>query len=463
MDELKCRLLVIGAGPGGYVCAIRAGQLGVDTIIVEKEVVGGTCLNVGCIPSKALIHAGDAFAQAMENASGNALGIATATPKIDLSTTVSWKNGVVKRLTSGVSALLKRAKVRQITGAARFVDGKTVDIETKYGVQRVRAEYVVIATGSSPVELPQLPFGGNVMSSTQALALTEVPKSLAVVGAGYIGLEIGIAYRKLGAKVTVVELGDRILPQYDEALTAPVAERLGELDIEVLTNASADGMAEKGKGLKIRQGDQVKLLKSDKILVTVGRRPAVEGWGLDQLSLEMDGRFIRIDETCKTTMRGIYAVGDVTGEPMLAHRAMAQGAMVAEIVAGGQAKWDKEAIPAVCFVDPEIVTVGLSPDAAIKRGIDTDVALFPFAANGRALTAGDEKGFVRMVCRKQDGLVLGVQAVGQGVSEFSATFALALEMGATAQDVAATIHAHPTRGEAFQEVALRVLGKALHI
>jgi dihydrolipoamide dehydrogenase len=465
MKEISCKLLVIGAGPGGYVCAIRAGQLGVDTVIVEKGKPGGTCLNVGCIPSKALIHAAEEYEQAVHMAEGKSpLGISVQEPVLDLGKTVAWKDGIVGRLNSGVSGLLKKAKVKIVEGTAKFRDGKTVEVETETGLQVIRAEMVVIATGSAPVELPFLPFGGSVISSTEALALQKVPEKLTVVGGGYIGLELGIALAKMGAKVTVVEALPRILPQYDAELTRPVAKRLAELGIEVLTGAKARGFASKGGALLVETADGAeKKIAADKILVTVGRRPVTEGVGLEELALDMAGKFIRIDDQCRTSMRGVYAIGDVTGEPMLAHRAMAQGEMVAEIAAGNKRSWDKRGIPAVCFTDPEIVTVGLSPDEARAQGREIKVGIFPFSANGRAMTMLGESGFVRAVARADNHLVLGIQAVGHGVSELSTAFGLALEMGARLEDIAGTIHAHPTQGEGFQEAALKALGHALHI
>jgi dihydrolipoamide dehydrogenase len=465
MKDISCKLLVIGAGPGGYVCAIRAGQLGIDTVIVEERKPGGTCLNVGCIPSKALIHAAEEYDRIVHLASGqNPLGIRTTRPEIDLSQTIAWKDTVVGRLNSGVSGLLKRSKVKMVQGRARFRDGKTVEVETETGRQIIRAENVVIATGSAPVELPSLPFGGTVISSTDALSLTSVPEKLVVVGGGYIGLELGTAFAKLGAKVTVVEAQARILPQYDAELTRPVSKRLQALGIDVMTRAKAKGMTKAGDALLVEteSGSEVSLA-ADRILVTIGRRPVTQGWGREELVLDMDGPFIRIDEKCQTSMRGIYAIGDVTGEPMLAHRAMAQGEMVAEIIEGHKRVWDKRAIPAVCFTDPEIVAVGLTSDEAQKTGGEIRVGHFPFSANGRAMTKLGEEGFVRVVARADNHLVLGIQAVGQGVSELSAAFGLAVEMGARLEDIAGTIHAHPTQGEAFQESALKSLGRELHI
>ena len=465
MKEISCRLAVIGAGPGGYVCAIRAGQLGVDTVIVEANRLGGTCLNVGCIPSKALIHAAEEFAKISRMAVGTSpLGISLGRPELDLAKTVAWKDGIVGRLTHGVSGLLKRSKVKIVEGVARFRDGKTIVVESQTGTQIIRAEAVVIATGSAPVALPTLPFGGAVISSTEALVLTEVPRRLVVVGAGYIGLELGIAFAKLGAEVAVVEAEPTILPQYDAELSRPVAKRLAALGVRTLLGAKAKGLTAKADALLVETSSREEVkLAADRILVTVGRRPVVDGWGREELVLDMDGRFLRVDEQCRTSMRGIFAIGDVTGEPLLAHRAMAQGEMVAEIVAGRKRSWDKRAIPAVCFTDPEIVTVGLSPAEARRAAPEIKVGLFPFAANGRAMTRLGEEGFVRVVARADNHLVLGIQAVGQDVSELSTAFALALEMGARLEDVAETIHAHPTLGEAFREAALGALGRAVHI
>jgi dihydrolipoamide dehydrogenase len=464
VKEITCRLLVIGAGPGGYVCAIRAGQLGLDTVIVEASRPGGTCLNVGCIPSKALIHVAEEFARLALAASGkNPFGLAASAPVLNLGKTVAWKDRIVGRLTTGVSGLMKRAGVKAISGWARFRDGKTVEVDTETGQQVIRAESIVIATGSKAVELPALPFGDTVISSTEALALTERPARLVVVGAGYIGLELGTAFAKLGTEVTVVEALPRILPQYDAELTRPVARHLDALGVKVLAGARARRLATGGEALVVEaaDGNEVRLA-ADKILVTVGRKPATDGWGLEELDLDRDGACLRIDDQCRTSMRGVFAIGDVTGEPMLAHRAMAQGEMVAEIVAGRRRSWDRRCIPAVCFTDPEIVTAGMGPEEAKRGGREIRTGQFPFSANGRAMTLAGEDGFVRVVARADNHLVLGIQAVGQGVSELSAGFSLALEMGARLEDIGGTIHAHPTLSEALQEAALKALGRGLH-
>lgn len=464
MKDISCRLLVIGAGPGGYVCAIRAGQLGIDTVIVDAGRPGGTCLTVGCIPSKALIHAADEFDALKRMASGKSdLGIGAANATIDLGITTAWKDGIVARLSSGVSSLLQKARVKIIHGKARFRDGKTVEVETETGLQIIRAESVVIATGSEPVELAALPFGGPVLSSAQALSLTQLPNKLVIVGGGYIGLELGTAFAKLGSQVTVVEAMAQVLPAYDSELVQPVMRRASERGIKVMTTSKAIGLSARGDALVVEERGERQELPADRILVTVGRRPQVTGFGLEDLDLDRAGPFLQIDDRCRTSMRGVFAIGDVTGEPMLAHRAMAQGYMVAEIVAGRNRGWDSRCIPSICFTDPEIISAGLSPDDARSQGIEVKVGHFPFAANGRAMTMHDEDGFVRVVARADSHLVLGVQAVGAGVSELTAAFALAIEMGARLEDIAGTIHAHPTRSEAVHEAALRAMGQALHI
>ena len=464
MNSISCKVLVLGSGPGGYVAAIRAGQLGLDTIIVEENKLGGTCLNVGCIPSKALIHAADEYEAALRFAADSPMGISVAEPKIDLSRTVAWKDGIVKRLNGGVAGLLKKAKVRTIEGWGVMRDGKTCAVETAEGEQTIRAEHVVLATGSKSLELPFLPFGDTVISSTTALSLTEIPKRLAVVGGGYIGLELGFAYRKMGSEVTMVEALDRVLPQYDADLTKPVLESLKRHGIDVMLGAKALGLGEQGNVLRIETAAGAEReIQADKVLVTVGRRPKTDGWGLEGLDLDMDGPFIKIDDRCRTSMTGVWAVGDVTGEPMLAHRATAQGEMVAEIIAGEKRSFDKVCIPAVCFTDPEVVVAGLAPEEAKASGHDVITGRFPFRANGRAMTMEQEEGFVRIVARADNHVVLGIQAVGGGVSELSAGFSLALEMGARLEDVAGTIHAHPTQSEAVLEAALQALGHAIHI
>ena len=469
MTTQTTTLLVIGGGPGGYIAAIRAGQLGIATVLVEGEPLGGTCLNIGCIPSKALIHAADEFEKVSHYAKDSALGIQVQSPRIDLAQTVRWKDGIVSRLTTGVAALLKKNGVQVIKGWARVIDGKTVEVQpegTPAGAEtlRISCEHLLVASGSQVVQLPSMPFGGAIISATEALSPQTMPKRLLVVGAGYIGLELGMAYRKLGAEVAVVEALDRALPAYDAELTKPVLASLRRLGIEMHLSCTVQGMNTSGDAVRVRdaQGEEIELA-ADRVLVAVGRRPRSEGWGLETLLLDMNGRAVKIDDQCRTSMRNVWAIGDVTGEPMLAHRAMAQGEMVAEIIAGKRRHFAPAAIPAVCFTDPEIVVVGQTPQDAATAGLDCISALFPFSANGRAMTIESTDGFVRVVARRDNHLIVGWQAVGRGVAELSAAFSQSIEMGAQLEDVAGTIHAHPTLGEAVQEAALRALGHALHI
>jgi len=462
-DPLSAKVLIVGGGPGGYVAAIRCGQLGLDTVLVEAAQLGGTCLNVGCIPSKAVIHVAGQF-EAMMHAAGKPVnGIALPTlPKIDFGQTVKWKDAIVKRLNSGVAMLLKRGKVRVVEGWAKFSDAKTCAVKTKDGETTITAEHVVLANGSVPVELPSLKFGGKVISSTEALSLAALPKKLAVIGAGYIGLELGIAFRKLGCEVSVVEALDRILPLYDAQLVAPVAKWLEKNGVTVHLNAKAKSLSETGLVAESKDGKAVDIV-ADRVLVTVGRRPATEGWGLENMAVDMSGPFVKVDDQCRTTMKDVWAVGDLVGEPMLEHKAVKQGEMVAEIISGLPRRFDPVTIPAVCFTEPEIVSAGIGPGEA--AGDDFITAQFPFIANGRALSmeAGDNGGFVRIIARKSDHRVAGIQAVGTGVSELSNEFSLALEMGAVLEDIAGTIHVHPTLGEALHESAMRALGHPIHI
>jgi dihydrolipoamide dehydrogenase len=465
MKTKTTTLLVIGGGPGGYVAAIRAAQLGVATVLVEGDRLGGTCLNIGCIPSKALIHLAGAYAQAARFTADNPLGIRAGAPTLDLAQSHRWKAGIVDRLTGGVGGLLRKAGVQVVAGWARIVDGKTVEVDTHEGEPvRIQCEHLLLATGSQAVALPSLPAGGAVLTSTEALTLAQVPRHLVVVGAGYIGLELGTAWRKLGAEVAVVEAAGRILPGYDEELTRPVLASLRRLGITLHLDCRAEGLTETGDGLRVRSSTaDTFVLPADRVLVAVGRVPRTTGFGLEGLQLDMAGRAVRVDAQCRTSMRNVWAIGDLAGEPMLAHRAMAQGEMVAEIVAGRKRRFAPAAIPAVCFTDPEVVVAGLTPDQAQAQQLDVLVSAFPFAANGRAMSLEGTDGFVRVVARRDNHQVLGWQAVGAGVSELSAAFCYAIEMGARLGDVAGTIHAHPTLGEAVQEAALRALGHALHI
>ena len=474
-DTRKCKVLVVGAGPGGYVAAIRSAQLGLDTVIVEGDKAGGTCLIRGCIPSKAIIHAAERFESLQQHANeGGHMGLSLAAePQIDMAALVDWKDALVERLNKGVEALLKGAGAELVKGWATFTGPKKCTVETTEGLLDIEAENVIIATGSSHIDLPFMPCDEEfVLSSTGALDLQKLPKSAAIVGGGYIGLELGCALAKLGTDVTVVEGMDSILGIMDKEIRRPLEIWLKKHKVTVHTNALARGTEIKGKGasrkahLTFEKDGEEQTIKVDKVLVTVGRSPNTKGWGLENMGVRMDtgGRFIRIDRQSRTNVPGVYAIGDVAGEPMLAHKASAQGEMVAEIIAGHNRSFDKVAIPAIVFTEPEIVSVGLSPDEAKDRGEEVITGKFPLAANGRALTLEAEKtaGFIRVTARESDHVILGIQAVGSHVAELHGEFVLALEMGALLEDIADTVHAHPTMTEAFHEGVLKTLGHAIH-
>ena len=475
VEQIDCEVLVVGAGPGGYVAAIRAGQLGLNTVIVEGDKCGGTCLIRGCIPSKALIHAAERFESLAKHQGGHMGMSISGDVKLDMKAMVSWKDEIVVRLNKGVEALLKKAGVRLVKGWATFSDGKTCTVSTdKQGVgdevARISAENVILATGSRAIELPFMKFDEkHIISSTGALDLTELPEKVAIIGGGYIGLELGCALSRLGSRVTVIEGLDSVMAIFDAELRRPLERWLKQHKVIIHTNCLAQGAKISGEEVKLswkNKDDEITTEDFDKVLVTVGRVPNTNGWGLETTGVAMDesGRFISIDNQCRTNMNGVFAIGDLAGEPLLAHKASAQGEMVAEIIAGHKRVFDPIAIPAIVFTEPEIVTVGLSPEDAEAAGHEIVVGKFPLAANGRALTMEAEKtgGFVRVVANKSDNVVLGVQCVGSHVSELSGEFTLALEMGAVLEDIAHTIHAHPTMSESFHEGILATLGRAIH-
>ena len=458
------QVLVVGGGPGGYVAAIRAGQLGLKTTLVEADRLGGTCLMRGCIPSKAMIHVAAKLEEMLAHVGQGYQGIRLASmPQFDMGYAVAWKNEVVDRLNHGVAALLKRAGVEVINGWARFEDAKQCQVETAQGARHLRAEQVILATGSVASGLPHWPFDNQrVLSSTEALDLNQLPASLAVVGAGYIGLELGIAFAKLGCKVSLVEAQDRILPLYDQDLVKPLEAwlRRHDIDIHLATRA-----VQLGDQALLAESEQGRIsVPAEKVLITVGRKPNTVGWGLENMPVDMDGAFVKVDAQCRTSVNGVYAIGDLVGEPMLAHKASAQGEMVAELIGGHKRAFEPRAIAAVCFTEPEIVGVGLSPEQAREQGLEITVGQFPLQANGRALSmdAGADGGFVRVTARADNHVIVGIHAVGRHVSELSGEFALALEMGARLEDIGGTIHVHPTLSEAFHESALSALGQAIH-
>jgi dihydrolipoamide dehydrogenase len=466
MATIKKTALVIGAGTGGYPCAIRLGQLGVDSLLVDKTYAGGVCLNVGCIPSKALISATKLVHKA-SHATG--MGIEFGPPKVDMKQMQAWKGTVVKKLTSGVVTLVKGNGSEYRLCAAEFIGPKKLRLTYPDGKPEdiVEADNVVIATGSLPIEIPGFKYDGKrIIDSTAALDLDYVPGEMVVIGGGYIGLELGQTFQRLGTKLTVVEGLDRILPSMDKDLGDPVAKQIKADGGEIVVGAKAVGWSEKdGKALvKIEVGGQTREIQADVVLVSVGRRPITQGLALDKAGVKLDGKgFIVVDERMQTNVPGIYACGDVVGQPMLAHKASHEGELIAEIIAGKKRINDVRTIPAVVFTEPEIASAGLSRTEAEAKGHKVIEGKFPFAASGRALAIDETKGFVKVIADAQDERVLGIHIVGPEASDLISEAALAIEMGAYVPDVALTVHPHPTLGEAVMEAAKHAIGEAIHI
>lgn len=464
-ETRKHRAVVIGAGPAGYVCAIRLGQLGVDALLVERGALGGVCLNVGCIPSKALIHAAGEATIATEAAS---MGIQYEPPVIDMAKMQSWKDGIVKKLTSGVGALVKGNGVETLTGEARLAAPTRVVVDGEAGATEIEAEHVVLATGSRPIQIPGFEFDEEfVLSSTGALALESVPEELVVVGGGYIGLELGMTYSKLGSKVIVVEMMDQVLPGFSPDVVKLLSRQLKKDGIEVLTGVRAkEQRAPKGrkKGrVVVSTADGDRELAADKVIVAVGRRPNSEGLGLQDIGVFVDERgFVPADAQQRTNVATVFSIGDLAGEPMLAHAGSKEGEVAAEVIAGRPGANDARAVPAVVFTDPEIATVGLLEHEAADRGRQVKVGRFPFAALGRALSTNRTDGYVKLIADAETDVVLGAEIVGPDASALIAECALAVEMGAVSEDLALTVHAHPTLPEGVMEAAKAVHGEAIH-
>jgi len=462
---LKYEAVVIGAGPGGYVAGIRLAQLGKKALVIEKASPGGVCLNVGCIPSKALINAAKLYEKATHGAE---LGVLVENPRVDMARMQKWKDGVVGKLTGGIRNLLKANGCDYRQGTATLLSAKSILVTGATPADEVviEADNIVIATGARPVQIPSLPFDGNrVVDSTGALAFTEVPPRLVVVGGGYIGMEIGTLYAKLGSQVTFVEALPTILPGSDPECVQIVSRKAKKLGIEVLTSAKAQGLVEKGDHaiLNVDVGGTLRELPADKILVAVGRRPNTEGIGLEIAGVKVVGGFITVDKQMRTSAPSIFAIGDVAGQPMLAHKASKEAEVAAEVIAGHPAEMDVQVIPAVVFTDPEIASAGLTADEAEKRGLKVKVGKFPLAALGRAIANHDTDGFAKAVVDAESGLLLGLHVVGTSAGDLISEAALAIEMGATAGDLGMTVHPHPTLSEALMEAAKAAQGEAIHI
>ncbi|PLT45863.1 Dihydrolipoamide dehydrogenase of pyruvate dehydrogenase complex [Paenibacillus pasadenensis] len=461
--SLDIDTLVIGAGPGGYVAAIRAAQLGQSVLCVEKEHVGGVCLNVGCIPSKALISASHQYDTVSH---AEAIGITAGDVKVDWSKIQDFKGGVVKKLTGGVASLLKANKVQYFAGEVMFINENEARVFNDQEAPRYRFKNCIIATGSRPIELKAFPFGGRIVSSTGALSLPEIPKSLAVIGGGYIGVELSQMYSKFGTKVTIIEGLDSILAGFDKDMSQLVAKKLKAKGAEIITNAQAKSAEQTDKDVTVTYtvDGKEQSVTADYLLVTVGRRPNTDGeLGLDLINIKMTDRgLVEVNDEGRTSIPHIFAIGDIVPGPALAHKAMYEGRVAAEVIAGQPSKVDYKCMPAVCFSDPECASVGLTEKEAKEKGYNVKVGKFPFAANGRALSLNAAEGFVKLVADKDSGLVLGAHIAGIEASNMISELGLAIEMGATLEDIALTIHAHPTLGEITLDAAEVALGHPIH-
>ncbi len=457
-------LIVIGAGPGGYVCAFRAAQLGLKVALVEKRAtLGGTCLNVGCIPSKALLTSSEHYVFAQKHSAAH--GVQLASVALDLATLLKRKDTVVAKLTAGVAQLAKARKITVITGTASFVSANEIEVGAVIPTDpssRLTAKNIVIATGSAPIELSFLKFDGTtVISSDHAIALDAVPQKLVVVGGGAIGLELGSVWSRLGADVTIVEFLPKIVANYDDDIVRNFTRLLQRQGLKIEVNAKVTGFA---NGLLTAERGTEKLsFPADKVLVSVGRRPFTDGLALDRAGIQLDEKKrIKVDAQLKTTAPGVWAVGDVVAGPMLAHKAEEDGVAVAEWIAGkaGHINWDL--VPAIVYTDPEVAGVGLGEDAAKAAGIAVNVGRFNFAANGRALAADATDGYVKIIADAKTDKILGAQILGRNAGELISEIVTHMEYGGSAEDLARTIHAHPTMSEAVKEAALAVSKNALH-
>jgi dihydrolipoamide dehydrogenase len=461
------KIVIIGAGTGGYGAAFMAADLGMDVTLIDKNAkAGGVCLQRGCIPSKALLHVAKLLNETKEAANW---GIKFSEPEIDINRIREWKNEVINHMTGGLGQLIKQRKIKFIQGTAAFVKSNKVKIEkAEGGNEELEFDYAVLGTGSVPAKVPSLDIGSKrVLDSTSALELEDIPKKLLVVGGGYIGLELGTVYAALGSKVTVVEMTSGLLPGADRDLVSILSKRVNSMMENVYLNTKVVEMKEVKNGLKVTfEGDKVEEKEQtfDKVLVSVGRKPVTEGLGLENTKVQLDEKgFVKVDLQRRTDDPNIFAVGDIAGNPMLAHKATAEGKVVAEVIAGHKVAFEPAAIPAVVFTDPELAWVGLNETEAKEKGIKVDVAKFPWAASGRAKTLERLDGLTKLIIEPETERILGMGIVGAGAGELIAEGALAVEMAALAKDVALTIHAHPTLSETVMESAESYFGEATHI
>lgn len=456
--------VVIGSGPGGYVAAIRAAQMGQKVAIVEKENLGGVCLNVGCIPSKALISAGHRYQEAMHS---EVFGVTAENVVLDFAKTQDWKeNTVVNSLTSGVAMLLKKNKVEVLKGEAFFVDEHDLRVMTETNAQSYSFNNAIVATGSRPIEIKGFKFGKRIIDSTGGLALQEVPKKLVVIGGGYIGSELAGAYANLGAEVVILEGAPSILPNFEKDMVKYVTDNFKKKNVTIETSAMAKEAIETADGVTVKYevDGAEKSIDADYVMVTVGRRPNTDELGLEQAGVEVGERgLITVDAQGRTNKSNIYAIGDIVPGLALAHKASYEGKIAAEAISGKKVAVDYKAMPAVCFTDPELASVGLTQAEAKEQGLDVKASKFPLQGNGRAISLNATEGFVRLVTTKEDNVLVGAQVAGVGASDIIAELGLALEAGMNAEDIALTIHAHPSLAETVMDAAELALGLPIHI
>ena len=461
-------VVVIGSGPGGYVAAIRAGQLGFKTAIVEREALGGVCLNVGCIPSKAMITATHMLHRAQHDFPTMGLNI-KGDITVDMKKLVTWKQSVSDKMSGGVKQLLKGNNVTVFQGQADFKTNKEITVKSTSGTESIQAKYFIVATGSRPIEIPGFPFDEkDICSSTGALAFDAIPKRIVVIGGGYIGLEISSYLRKLGTEVTILEAQPALLAGVvDPDCAQIVTRKLEKAGVKVIYGAKAKSQKKTKDGYEVTYdlNGKEEVIKTDKILVTVGRRPNGDQSNLKAAGIATDERgFVKVDAQRRTNVQHIFAIGDICGQPMLAHKASHEGVMVPEIISGINRVYDAKTVPAVVFTDPEIAAAGMTEAEAKAKGYnDLLISKFPFAANGRAVSMMETEGFVKMIADKKTHVVLGIHIVGPEASNLISEAALAIEMGARLEDIALTIHPHPTLGETMMEAAEATLGHAIHI
>lgn len=460
MSTQQTQVVVWGAGPAGYVCAIRLAQLGKKVTVVDRAEVGGVCLNRGCIPSKALIYAGGLF-EKINHASE--WGIEVSGAKVNLPKLMSWKQTVVSKLTGGVAGLLKANGCTVVSGDAKLTGPKTLEVKTAQGTVTLAFEQLVIATGSRPAALKGFDVDQKqIIDSTGALQLEKLPKRMLCIGGGYIGLELGSFYAKVGSQVTVLEAGPALLGSVDPELTRVVQRKLEKSGVKVITGVPVKGCKKTASGVEVEFGNEKATF--DVVLVTIGRTPNSENIGLDRAGVKLDSKgFILVDAQRRTNVPHIFAIGDIAGQPLLAHKGSKEGIVAAEVIAGHKTVYDVRAMPAVIFTDPEIATVGMTEAEAKAAGHTVKVGNFPFVANGRALSVAEPEGFVKMVGDAKTGRLLGVHIVGVEASNLISECALAIEMGAQVEDLALTVHPHPTLPETLMEAAEATLGHAIHI